>query len=111
MSGGGQSHPPAREPTRRLFFALWPDAQHAVISLPDPRKGESLLLVTSRRNADTGEILALARARMIPEIMVPRAVLYVPSLPLLGTGKVDYPAVQRLADAARAGTQVEAVLA
>jgi len=35
----------------------------------------------------------------------------VPSLPLLGTGKVDYPAVQRLADAARAGTQVEAVLA
>ena len=36
MSGGGQSRPPAevhapvplaREPTRRLFFALWPDAQ------------------------------------------------------------------------------------
>jgi len=94
-----------------LVASLWPDAQHAVISLPDPRKGESLLLVTSRRNADTGEILALTRARMIPEIMVPRAVLYVPSLPLLGTGKVDYPAVQRLADAARAGTQVEAVLA
>jgi len=36
LSGGGQSRPPAevhapvplaREPTRRLFFALWPDAQ------------------------------------------------------------------------------------
>ncbi len=28
MSGGGQSPAPlAREPTRRLFFALWPDAQ------------------------------------------------------------------------------------
>jgi 2'-5' RNA ligase len=27
LSGGGQSRPLAREPTRRLFFALWPDAQ------------------------------------------------------------------------------------
>jgi acyl-[acyl-carrier-protein]-phospholipid O-acyltransferase/long-chain-fatty-acid--[acyl-carrier-protein] ligase len=87
-----------------LVAALWPDAQHAVITLPDPRKGESLLLVTSRPNADVSAILALARARMIPEIMVPRAVLYAPSIPLLGTGKVDYPAVQRLADTARADT-------
>jgi RNA 2',3'-cyclic 3'-phosphodiesterase len=37
LSGGGQSRtpaegqtpaPPAREPTRRLFFALWPDEEH-----------------------------------------------------------------------------------
>ena len=62
-----------------------------------------MLLVTTRQNADSREILALARARMIPEIMVPRAVLSVPSIPLLGTGKVDYPAVQRLVDAARVG--------
>jgi 2'-5' RNA ligase len=27
LSGGGPSRPPAREPTRRLFFALWPDAE------------------------------------------------------------------------------------
>ena len=94
-----------------LAASLWPDAQHAVISLPDPRKGESLLLVTTRQNADSREILAAARARMIPEIMVPRAVLCVPSVPLLGTGKIDYPAVQRMAENARAGTQAEAILA
>jgi len=92
-----------------LVATLWPDAQHAVISLPDPRKGEALLLVTTRQNADMREILAAARARMIPEIMVPRAVLCVPAIPLLGTGKIDYPAVQNLADNARAGTQTEAV--
>jgi hypothetical protein len=28
--------------------------------------------------------------------MVPRDVVVVPKIPLLGTGKVDYPAVQRL---------------
>jgi acyl-[acyl-carrier-protein]-phospholipid O-acyltransferase/long-chain-fatty-acid--[acyl-carrier-protein] ligase len=81
-----------------LVEALWPEAHHAVISLPDSRKGESLLLVTTRQNAEAREILAAARARMIPEIMVPRAVLRVGSIPLLGTGKIDYPAVQRLAD-------------
>ncbi|HEY2618844.1 MAG TPA: hypothetical protein VGI78_16010, partial [Acetobacteraceae bacterium] len=84
-----------------LVASLWPDAQHAVISRPDPRKGESLLLVTTRQNADSRDILALARARMIPEIMVPRAMLSVASIPLLGTGKIDYPAVQGLADVAR----------
>ena len=88
-----------------LAASLWPEAQHAVISLPDPRKGESLLLVTTRQDADSREILAAARARMIPEIMVPRAVLCVPSVPLLGTGKVDYPAVQRLADAVPASAE------
>jgi acyl-[acyl-carrier-protein]-phospholipid O-acyltransferase / long-chain-fatty-acid--[acyl-carrier-protein] ligase len=94
-----------------LVTSLWPDAQHAVISVPDARKGESLLLVTTRQNVDTREVLALARARMIPEIMVPRAVLCVPSMPLLGTGKVDYPAVQRLAEDSRAGTREVAILA
>ena len=94
-----------------LVTSLWPDAQHAVVSVPDARKGESLLLVTTRQNVDTREVLALARARMIPEIMVPRAVLCVPSMPLLGTGKVDYPAVQRLAEGSRAGTREVAILA
>jgi acyl-[acyl-carrier-protein]-phospholipid O-acyltransferase / long-chain-fatty-acid--[acyl-carrier-protein] ligase len=92
-----------------LAQSLWPDAQHAVISVPDARKGEALLLVTTRANADSADILRAARARMVPEIMVPRAVLGVPSIPLLGTGKVDYPAVQRLAEEARAGAPAEPV--
>ena len=59
-----------------LVASLWPDAQHAVISLPDPRKGESLLLVTNRaRCGGQGDPGACAQARMVPEIMVPRAIL------------------------------------
>jgi acyl-[acyl-carrier-protein]-phospholipid O-acyltransferase/long-chain-fatty-acid--[acyl-carrier-protein] ligase len=92
-----------------LVQSLWPDARHAVISVPDARKGESLLLVTTRADAETREILAAARSRMVSEIMVPRAVLCVPTMPLLGTGKVDYPAVQRLTEDARAGARVETV--
>jgi acyl-[acyl-carrier-protein]-phospholipid O-acyltransferase / long-chain-fatty-acid--[acyl-carrier-protein] ligase len=94
-----------------LVTSLWPEAQHAVINLPDPRKGEYLLLVTTQQNADARDLLAHARSRAIPEIMVPRAILTVAAVPLLGTGKVDYPAVQALAAAARIGVAVEPAVA
>ncbi|MSP00218.1 MAG: acyl-[ACP]--phospholipid O-acyltransferase [Acetobacteraceae bacterium] len=80
-----------------LVFSLWPDDQHAVVQVPDARKGERLILVTTRSGADAGALLAHARERGVPEIMVPRALLKVAAMPLLPAGKVDYPAVERLA--------------
>jgi acyl-[acyl-carrier-protein]-phospholipid O-acyltransferase/long-chain-fatty-acid--[acyl-carrier-protein] ligase len=82
-----------------LVASLWPDDHHAVIAIPDPRKGEALLLVTTRAHPDIAALLAHARARGAAEIAVPRAMLVVGAIPLLATGKVDYPAVQRLAEA------------
>ena len=79
-----------------LIASLWPDEQHAVINLPDARKGERLLLVTTRQTANVSAILAHARDRGVSEIMVPRDLMIVESLPLLGTGKLDYPAIQQL---------------
>ena len=88
--------------------ALWPNALHAVVSVPDARKGEALLLVTTQPGAEPKAVLAEARAKGIPELMVPRAVMPVATMPLLGTGKVDYPAVQRLVAARAAPAEVEA---
>ena len=79
-----------------LAAALWPDAAHAVLSLPDARKGERLVLVTTRRAADPAALLAHAAARGIGEIMVPRSVVVLDELPRLGSGKTDYPELQRL---------------
>jgi acyl-[acyl-carrier-protein]-phospholipid O-acyltransferase/long-chain-fatty-acid--[acyl-carrier-protein] ligase len=79
-----------------LVFSLWPDDQHAVVFVPDPRKGERLILVTSRPGADLAALLAHARGRGVPEIMIPRVLLPVSSMPVLSTGKTDYPAVERL---------------
>jgi hypothetical protein len=41
--------------------------------------------------------------------MVPRSIMQVPAVPLLGTGKVDYPAVQRMVEAASAPQPQETV--
>lgn len=82
-----------------LADSIWPEAANAVVVLPDPRRGERLVLVTSRVAANSAALLDAARAQGIAEIMVPRTVVCLERLPRLGTGKIDYPAVRRLAEA------------
>ncbi|HYC14314.1 MAG TPA: AMP-binding protein, partial [Stellaceae bacterium] len=77
---------------------LWPEHRHAAIALPDPRKGEQVVLLTDNPAASVGDLLANARAHGIAEVLVPRLVLPVPAVPLLGTGKIDYAAARSLAE-------------
>jgi len=82
-----------------LACAVWPDDRHAVVALPDPKKGERLILVTDRRDADSGPLIAHAQSIGAPEIAVPRKIIRVAEIPVLGTGKTDYVALQRIVDA------------
>jgi acyl-[acyl-carrier-protein]-phospholipid O-acyltransferase/long-chain-fatty-acid--[acyl-carrier-protein] ligase len=83
-----------------FVISLWPNEQHAVINLPDVRKGERLLLVTTRQGANVSALLGHGRERGVPELMVPRDLMIVENLPLLATGKLDYPAIERMVAAA-----------
>ncbi len=80
---------------------LWPDAQHVVVALPDPRKGEQLVLVTSQSDADRENLLEHARSTGFPELWVPKAILVVETIPILGSGKVDLAATRELAQKSR----------
>lgn len=77
---------------------LWPDFDHAVTSLPDPRKGEQLILVTNHPEAERMALVHHAQAKGMAEIMVPKTILTVEKVPLLGTGKIDYVAVKAMAE-------------
>ncbi|HWA60976.1 MAG TPA: AMP-binding protein [Caulobacteraceae bacterium] len=81
-----------------LASHLWPDARHAVISLPDSKKGERLILVTDRSDAEVGKLVAHAQTIGAPELAVPRRIVKVPEVPVLGSGKTDYVAIQRMAE-------------
>lgn len=81
-----------------LAAHVWPDARHAVISMPDPKKGERIILVTDRFDATTDKLLDYAQSVGAPELAVPKKIVKVPELPLLGTGKTDYVAIQRIAE-------------
>ena len=81
-----------------LAAGVWPDARHAVISMPDPKKGERLVLVTDRLDAAVSSLVAHAQSIGAPELAVPRKIVRVPEIPVLGTGKTDYVAIQRMAE-------------
>jgi acyl-[acyl-carrier-protein]-phospholipid O-acyltransferase/long-chain-fatty-acid--[acyl-carrier-protein] ligase len=74
-----------------LAAQLWPDANHVVVALPDPKKGEQLILVTEKPDADRAGLLAYAQSHGFPELWVPRALMVVGNIPVLGSGKTDYP--------------------
>jgi acyl-[acyl-carrier-protein]-phospholipid O-acyltransferase/long-chain-fatty-acid--[acyl-carrier-protein] ligase len=71
---------------------------HAVVALPDQRKGEQLVLLTEREPASREELSAYARSNGASELMVPRKIFSVDKLPLLGSGKADHPGAKALAE-------------
>jgi acyl-[acyl-carrier-protein]-phospholipid O-acyltransferase/long-chain-fatty-acid--[acyl-carrier-protein] ligase len=79
-----------------LASDLWPDALSGCATAPDARKGERIVLVTTRRDATRAEFLAFAKSRGAPELMTPADVLTVENMPLLGSGKIDNLSLTRL---------------
>jgi acyl-[acyl-carrier-protein]-phospholipid O-acyltransferase/long-chain-fatty-acid--[acyl-carrier-protein] ligase len=85
-----------------MVSGLWPEANHVVVSLPDPRKGEQLILVTDKPDADKSVLLQRAKEDGFPELWIPRALMIVPQIPVLGSGKVDFAATVEMTRQARA---------
>jgi acyl-[acyl-carrier-protein]-phospholipid O-acyltransferase/long-chain-fatty-acid--[acyl-carrier-protein] ligase len=77
--------------------ALWPDAEHAVVTRPDARKGEQLVLFTTRKGAKAGDLQAWGRANGVTELAIPRDIRELDALPVLGTGKLDYVSMNAMA--------------
>jgi acyl-[acyl-carrier-protein]-phospholipid O-acyltransferase/long-chain-fatty-acid--[acyl-carrier-protein] ligase len=70
---------------------------HASVALPDGRKGEQIVLITDAKAANRAEIVAWAQNHGVPELSVPRRVIIVDQVPVLGTGKTHYGSVTRVA--------------
>ena len=81
-----------------LAASLWPDARHAVIAQPDGRKGERLVLVTDQRDAEVSQLVAHAQSLGHAELAAPRKIVRVAEIPVLGSGKTDYVAIQRMVE-------------
>lgn len=82
-----------------IAAALWPDHAHAAVAVPDGRKGEQIVLVTDAPEARRLDLVGWAQNHGVSELAVPRRVLLMAAIPALATGKTDYVAVQKLAEA------------
>jgi acyl-[acyl-carrier-protein]-phospholipid O-acyltransferase/long-chain-fatty-acid--[acyl-carrier-protein] ligase len=70
--------------------SVWPSSMHAVVAVPDAKRGEQLVLVTSHKEAQRSVLATAARAAGLPELFVPRTIASVEVVPVLGSGKIDY---------------------
>ncbi|MNK11307.1 Bifunctional protein Aas [compost metagenome] len=83
--------------------AVWPDNRHAAVSVPDSKRGERLILVTDHEGAASAQLSEWARDNGAPELAVPKKIIKIAVIPVLGTGKTDYVAIQKLVEDALKG--------
>lgn len=77
--------------------ALYPDKAVAVVATPDEKKGEQLVLFTNGDTVTREAILERARSLKLAELMIPRNIIKLDQIPVLGTGKTDYVKLGQLA--------------
>lgn len=75
-----------------------PEGHHVVVSVPDERKGEQLVLVTDDDTLSRKTVTDAAKESRVSELMIPKTVILVEAVPVLGTGKTNYPEVQKIAE-------------
>jgi acyl-[acyl-carrier-protein]-phospholipid O-acyltransferase/long-chain-fatty-acid--[acyl-carrier-protein] ligase len=79
-----------------LAAELWPDARAVAVSVPDPRKGERIVLVTEKAGAARADLQTYAKSKAAADLMIPAEILTVDQVPLLGSGKTDFVAAGKL---------------
>ncbi|WP_378943481.1 AMP-binding protein [Mesorhizobium sp. ANAO-SY3R2] len=80
-----------------LVQTLWPEQHHAVVAVPDKRRGERIVLVTTAPDADAEALRVHGKQAGVAELMLPHDIIKVQELPILGSGKTDYVAARRMA--------------
>ncbi len=75
----------------------FPDWVHAVVAVPHKKKGEQLVLITTAEKLDRKQLADGLKKEGATELMIPRNILSLEELPVLGSGKTDYVALNRLA--------------
>ncbi|MBW8881117.1 MAG: 2-acylglycerophosphoethanolamine acyltransferase, partial [Asticcacaulis sp.] len=82
----------------RIAEEVWPDNRHAVVAVADDKKGERLVLITDRGDADIARLTTWAKANGTPALAIPKKIVKVDTVPVLGSGKTDYVTLQKLAE-------------
>jgi len=78
-----------------LATNAWPSAHHAVISLPDAKKGEQVILLTTQKQATVQQLADASQG--VAAILLPKKIIIVDEIPVMATGKTNYIAVTELA--------------
>jgi acyl-[acyl-carrier-protein]-phospholipid O-acyltransferase/long-chain-fatty-acid--[acyl-carrier-protein] ligase len=85
------------ELAERMAAEASPDREHASAAWKDEARGELIVLFTEDPGLRRENLQSAARELGLPEIAIPRRVVCLEKLPLLGNGKKDYVRLQAMA--------------
>lgn len=86
------------ESVEALARKVDPDAMHGATVKADAAKGEALVLFTTSTTLTREQLNQAAQDLGIPALAIPRDIRVVKELPLLGTGKIDFITLRKMAD-------------
>jgi acyl-[acyl-carrier-protein]-phospholipid O-acyltransferase / long-chain-fatty-acid--[acyl-carrier-protein] ligase len=75
----------------------FPGDQFAAVAINDAKKGEQIVLFTTMKKPDRKAIANGIKAQGGTDLMVPKTLVALLEMPLLGSGKTDYVTLTRMA--------------
>lgn len=75
----------------------FPDREHAVVAVPDKKKGEKLVLFTTDKSINRKTLVSGLKKTDSIDMMTPKIIIHIDEIPVLRTGKVDYVTINNLA--------------
>ena len=78
-----------------LAAEVWPGEALGAVALPDPRKGERVVLAIANPAATLDALRLHARDKGVAEIQLPSELRVLDEIPVMASGKTDLPALQR----------------
>ena len=90
--------------SRWLRWRRWPPrsgraSRSAAAALPDPRKGQKVVLAIANPAAGLEALRAHAREAGVAEVQLPSEVRILPEIPVMASGKTDFQRLQALLEA------------
>lgn len=78
-----------------ILAKTFPNSLCVAINAPDLKKGEKIILFTTNNNLTRDAAAKALLAEGAAELMLPKEIIVVEEIPLLGSGKTDYLALQQ----------------
>ena len=81
----------------QVIAQKWPDFVMGAVSIPEAKKGEQIVLVTTCKEITKDALISLFKQAGMTELGLPTKVIVTDTPPLLGSGKFDYVKAKELA--------------
>ncbi len=81
-----------------VVCTAWPGIRHVAVGVPHERKGEMIVLLTESDDVNPGALIEKFRAAGLTELFVPKKIVRIGQIPLLGSGKTDYVRARQVAE-------------